>query len=123
VPWRTVLLAALLAAAASPAVAADCAKRLCKQMNSCAEAYEVLTACGRVQLDGDGDGIPCENICRDGLVPAEREPLRLLGGFACSPRKTCKQMSGCAEARFQLEQCGNRALDRDGDGTPCESIC
>lgn len=43
--------------------------------------------------------------------------------FSCSPRKTCPQMTSCAEARFHLAQCGNSRLDRDGDGTPCGSIC
>ncbi|WOC77653.1 thermonuclease family protein [Stutzerimonas frequens] len=43
--------------------------------------------------------------------------------FSCSPRKTCGQMSSCAEARYHLEQCGNGRLDRDNDGIPCESIC
>lgn len=45
------------------------------------------------------------------------------GQFSCSPRKTCGQMSSCAEARYHLEQCGNGRLDRDNDGIPCESIC
>ena len=43
-------------------------------------------------------------------------------GFSCA-RKTCKQISSCAEARYQLNQCGNSKLDRDGDGVPCESLC
>lgn len=45
------------------------------------------------------------------------------GQFNCSPRKTCGQMSSCAEARYHLEQCGNGRLDQDNDGIPCESIC
>lgn len=45
------------------------------------------------------------------------------GEFSCSPRKTCGQMSSCAEARYHLEQCGNGRLDRDNDGIPCQSIC
>lgn len=44
-------------------------------------------------------------------------------GFSCSPRKTCGQMSSCAEARYHLETCGNGRLDRDNDGIPCESLC
>lgn len=44
-------------------------------------------------------------------------------GFSCSVIKSCRQMSGCAEARFQLRQCGNPRIDGDGDGTPCEAIC
>jgi len=43
--------------------------------------------------------------------------------FSCTPRKTCGQMSSCAEARYHLEQCGNGRLDRNNDGIPCESIC
>lgn len=42
--------------------------------------------------------------------------------FSCGKR-TCKEMSSCAEARFHLTQCGMRRLDRDNDGIPCESIC
>ena len=44
------------------------------------------------------------------------------GGAACGKR-TCGQMSSCAEARHHLVQCGVRLLDRDGDGRPCESLC
>jgi len=43
--------------------------------------------------------------------------------FSCSPKKTCNQMSSCEEAYFHLRECGNRSLDRDKDGIPCESIC
>jgi deoxyribonuclease I len=42
----------------------------------------------------------------------------------CNPEvKYCKQMSSCDEARFYLNSCGLKALDRDGDGVPCESLC
>lgn len=44
------------------------------------------------------------------------------GGFNCSTLKRCGQMS-CAEARYQLIQCGNPYLDGDGDGIPCERQC
>ena len=43
--------------------------------------------------------------------------------FSCGTIKSCRQMSGCAEARFQLRQCGNPRIDGDGDGVPCEAIC
>lgn len=45
------------------------------------------------------------------------------GGFSCSVLKSCRQMSGCAEARFQLRSCRNPRIDGDGDGIPCEAIC
>jgi endonuclease YncB( thermonuclease family) len=38
-------------------------KRTCKAMNSCAEARRQLQ-CGVAGLDGDGDGTPCERLCR-----------------------------------------------------------
>lgn len=41
----------------------------------------------------------------------------------CGSKHFCKQMASCAEAKFYLQQCGLRRLDRDGDGVPCESIC
>ncbi len=39
-------------------------KRYCKQMVDCAEARFYLKKCGLSQLDGDGDGSPCESLCR-----------------------------------------------------------
>ena len=42
--------------------------------------------------------------------------------FSCGKRM-CGQMNSCAEARFHLNQCGVRSLDRDRDGIPCESLC
>jgi hypothetical protein len=40
------------------------AKRYCGEMESCAEARFYLEECGLARLDGDGDGVPCESICR-----------------------------------------------------------
>ena len=43
----------------------SCADRkYCKEMNSCAEAKFHLNECGESRLDRDGDGVPCENVCR-----------------------------------------------------------
>ena len=35
-------------------------KTYCSEMTSCAEAYFHQERCGGTQMDGDGDGIPCE---------------------------------------------------------------
>jgi deoxyribonuclease-1 len=43
--------------------------------------------------------------------------------YSCTPRKKCGEMESCEEAYFHLEECGNKRLDRDNDGIPCESIC
>lgn len=53
------------AAAASADNEFDCAgKKYCKQMTSCKEARYRLTVCRDQSLDRDGDGVPCESICR-----------------------------------------------------------
>ena len=39
-------------------------KHKCSQMKSCKEAYFYLEVCGVKRLDRDGDGIPCEKICK-----------------------------------------------------------
>lgn len=39
-------------------------KRTCKEMSSCEEAKFYLNNCGVTKIDGDGDGIPCEKLCR-----------------------------------------------------------
>ncbi|MCY4070520.1 MAG: SH3 domain-containing protein [Chloroflexi bacterium] len=43
--------------------------------------------------------------------------------FSCNCSKTCSAMSSCQEAYFQLNNCGCRRRDNDGDGVPCETIC
>ena len=43
--------------------------------------------------------------------------------FTCNCSKTCKYLSSCSEAYFQLETCGCSVRDGDGDGVPCENIC
>lgn len=39
-------------------------KRTCREMSSCEEAKFYLNNCGVSKIDGDGDGIPCEKLCR-----------------------------------------------------------
>ena len=39
-------------------------KRYCREMSDCAEAMHYLNNCGVRSLDGDGDGVPCEALCR-----------------------------------------------------------
>ncbi|MDE2369611.1 MAG: excalibur calcium-binding domain-containing protein [Burkholderiales bacterium] len=36
-------------------------RKYCSQMNSCAEAKYFLANCPGVKMDGDRDGIPCED--------------------------------------------------------------
>jgi endonuclease YncB( thermonuclease family) len=41
----------------------------------------------------------------------------------CGPKRYCREMVNCEEARFYLQKCGLTRLDGDSDGVPCESIC
>ena len=40
-------------------------KRYCREMTTCEEALGHLRQCKLGTLDGDGDGIPCEQLCRN----------------------------------------------------------
>ena len=63
------------------------------------------------------------------VIPKSQPPIdkpvvvKRAKGFSCDGKSTCGQMNSCAEARFYLNSCGVRKLDRDGDGIPCESVC
>ncbi|WP_081826620.1 thermonuclease family protein [Persephonella sp. KM09-Lau-8] len=41
----------------------------------------------------------------------------------CKNKKYCYQMKSCEEAKFYLNVCGIKRLDRDRDGIPCEKLC
>ncbi len=40
-------------------------KRYCREMDTCNEAKFYFQSCGAGWLDGDGDGVPCEKVCRN----------------------------------------------------------
>jgi len=45
-------------------ISSGCAsKKRCSEMTSCEEARHYLTQCGIKTLDGNGDGVPCDNLC------------------------------------------------------------
>lgn len=58
-PAATRLLPSAPPAPESGAFACD-GRTHCSQMRSCAEARYFLAHCPGVEMDGDGDGVPCE---------------------------------------------------------------
>lgn len=60
---------AMLSGMSTGAFGFDCAKKYCREMSSCAEARYQFETCGYHNLDGDNDGVPCENVC--GQSPVE----------------------------------------------------
>ena len=112
-------------------------------MTTCAEAYHFLQACGLKRLDADDDGIPCETLCGKTLASMQARlraqpfvPQVNVGtanslvstapdatSFSCGAKKTCQEMASCDEAKHHFSRCGLKALDRDGDGVPCNGLC
>lgn len=41
----------------------------------------------------------------------------------CRPKRYCTEIKTCAEAHYRYTVCSDYALDRDGDGVPCETMC
>jgi hypothetical protein len=54
---------------------------------------------------------------------AGREDFQLQESDAKCSDKVCGQMSSCSEAMYNFQYCGNRDLDKDEDGEPCEELC
>lgn len=42
----------------------ECARKRCKEIKTCDEAKYLFRTCGLTHMDNDGDGIPCESLCR-----------------------------------------------------------
>ena len=110
----------------------------CSKIKSCNQALYYLEVCGFTKLDRDQDGIPCESICGQKLSPAlqamkdklKSTPPALglvsqpaVNSFICHGRVKCSELKSCEEARFQLNKCGQKHLDGDKDGMPCNRLC
>ena len=148
--WVRGITLAVWASGFGSAYAFDCVSKYCRDMSNCAEAHYKFTVCHEGRLDGDNDGIPCENVCgksfddyskrfgesvhpprpsgADQAQPLVQEGTDALerslsGAFTCTGKHRCGDMLSCEEARFYLTQCAVRSLDRDHDGIPCESLC
>jgi Excalibur calcium-binding domain/Staphylococcal nuclease homologue len=63
--WRQASRTAKPRASSTNQASLSCgAKRFCEEMINCGEARFYLNSCGLTRLDGDGDGVPCEMLCR-----------------------------------------------------------
>jgi len=57
-------------------------------------------------------------------APASSAPAATAsGGFSCSGKRYCREMTSCDEAKFYLNTCGVGSLDGNKDGVPCEKLC
>ena len=62
--------------------------------------------------------LPARQVPSSTSVPAQTTPK-----YTCNCKKTCPNMSSCAEAQYQLNVCGCSARDADHDGTACDADC
>ena len=60
---------------------------------------------------------------QDTYVAPPPAPVTTGGSWTCNCSKTCAEMSSCAEAQYQLNQCGCGRRDADNDGIACDSDC
>ena len=47
----------------------------------------------------------------------------MLYDMECGTKRRCSEMASCEEARFYFSRCGEKMLDGNHDGEPCESLC
>ncbi len=57
-----------------------------------------------------------------GKQPAQAGPADRIAP-ACGPKRYCREMVLCEEARHYLSACGLTRLDGDNDSVPCEALC
>ena len=57
------------------------------------------------------------------LIEKSEKRKNIKNSSKCGQKKYCSQMTSCEEAKYYLNVCGLKRLDRDGDGIPCESLC
>lgn len=53
-----------------------CAAKKCTEIATCNEAKYLLNECGLTLLDRDGDGIPCEALCKGGKGKEMKKPTK-----------------------------------------------
>ncbi|MGX9117893.1 thermonuclease family protein [Mesorhizobium sp. BHbsci] len=94
------------------------------QQQAKAEAAKTGIWAGTFQAPWDWRAEHSENS------PAVSQPLGIISrrqlaqSYSCQPRRTCSQISSCDEAQWYRNNCSwGGKLDRDGDGTACETLC
>ncbi len=66
----------------------------------------------------------CSNEKSKNTIVTKNQPVYSgTGSYTCDCSKTCAKISSCDEAQYQLNVCGCKARDADGDGVACDSIC
>ena len=65
--------------------------------------------------------VPPWEWCHGGKQSAQAAPTERTAA-ACSPKRYCRDMVSCDEARHYLSACEPTRLDGDSDGVPCEAL-
>jgi len=81
----------------------------------------------QIYAKANNKGLWSPTTCNGELKSAEPQTTSTSSSTSsfgsCGTKTTCSQMTTCEEAKYFLNNCGVKKLDRDSDGTPCESLC
>lgn len=77
----------------------------------------------RLGLWSQPDPTPPWDFRHPNQSPTIQTQLTSADKNSCGDKHFCKQMTSCDEAKHYLHVCGIQALDKDGDGVPCEKLC
>ena len=58
-------------------------RRFCTQVSSCREAVHLWCVCGYKRADGDGKGVPCEELCGDETPQSLSRVARIKTELGC----------------------------------------
>ncbi len=86
-------------------------------------ALEAEAKQARRGLWADSNPIPPWDWRHGGKTSKPSPPASPSASSRCGTKQTCGEMTSCEEARFYLDRCGVKRLDRDKDGMPCEALC
>ncbi len=86
-------------------------------------ALEAEAKQARRGLWADSNPIPPWDWRHGGKTSKPSPPASPSASSRCGTKRTCGEMASCEEARFYLDHCGVKRLDRDKDGVPCEALC
>ncbi|QQS55105.1 MAG: thermonuclease family protein [Candidatus Competibacteraceae bacterium] len=86
-------------------------------------ALEAEAKQARRGLWADSNPIPPWDWRHGGKTSKPSPPASPSASSRCGTKRTCGEMTSCEEARFYLDRCGVKRLDRDKDGVPCEALC
>lgn len=87
----------------------------------------LLSAAMSYPTHADQQGLGSNGGCHYSITGEQGHCHKLHRTDAYDPSRchgrTCPNINSCADACYQLYECGDFARDGEGDGRPCEKLC